>query len=144
MAELYTFNKDNTYRLFLVPVTSKARIYRLVREVSKLVLSDQMIGFSYTSIMTINHYKDNDSLKELYDMTSDQRIQIGVDHFISYSYQDGKTYARSITKEDSIFGKKPIEMETKQSIFNPLIAHISASELIFDEQRLNTQDDTVK
>jgi len=134
MAEFYTFNKDNTYRLFLVPITSKARIYRLVRDVLKLVFVDQMIGFSYTSIMTINYISAENDLNKFLKMTSDERIQIGEDQLVGLAYQNKQVYSKAISKKDSIAGYKPEDTTVDYSIFIPLIKYIEAFEQIFNEK----------
>lgn len=136
MAELYTFNKDNTFRLFLVPVTSKARVYRLIREVSKLVYQDQMIGFAYTSIAVYNTYNDDESENHFDKMTSDQRIKIGKDVMISFAYHDEKVYGYSISKKDSKLGKKPIENDYAFPFLTPLIRHIHFCNFILKQEEL--------
>ncbi|MGE4320634.1 MAG: hypothetical protein AB7E61_04185 [Acholeplasmataceae bacterium] len=136
MAELYTFNKDNTFRLFLVPVTSKARVYRLIREVSKLVYQDQMIGFAFTSIAVYNTYNDDESENHFDKMTSDQRIKIGKDVMISFAYHDEKVYGYSISKKDSKLGKKPIENDHAFPFLTPLIRHIHFCNFILKQEKL--------
>lgn len=124
MAELLTFNKDNTFRWFMVPVTSKARVYRLVRDVTNLVEEDQIISFMYTGIFTTNEGNDKIPIEKLVQMTSEERINIGKDYLIGYSYSDNKTYSRKISKDDSILGKVPYNDDAFPSFFTPLIKKI--------------------
>lgn len=124
MAELYTINRNNTFRLYLVPVTSKARLYRLIREVSKHVYVDDMVGFILTSIVVYNTFENDESKNNLIKMTSKGREKAGKDALVSYSYYDGKKYGLSLTKEDSILGKTPTNDIAFYNFLTPLISHI--------------------
>lgn len=124
MAELYTLNNDNTFRLYMIPVTSKARVYRLIREVSKHVYKDWMVGFVFTSVVVYNTYNSEESKKNLIKMTSNGRERVGKDALVSYSYFNENRYGLSITEEDPISGKKPNIDENFCSFLTPLIRHI--------------------
>lgn len=139
MAEMYTLNKDNTYRLYLVPVTSKARIYRLIRAVSETVYADQMIGFIFTSIVVYNAVEAKESLDPLMKMTSEERIKIGKDELLSNAYYNDKIYSLSITKENSILGKKPEENYQPSKIYVPLIRHIHFCDFVLKHEEKTNQ-----
>ncbi len=125
MAELYTINKDNTFRLFLVPVTSKARIYRLIRDTVKKVFDDEIIAFSFTNIMSYNLYTDLASMNKLLNMSSQARIEIGSDMIGNSFYHDNEYYNLSVTKEDLIYNKAMKKDQMVYGFLKPLINEIN-------------------
>lgn len=128
-SELYTFNRDGTYRLFLTIPTIKSRIYRLVRETMNLVIFDDIIGFSFTSVETVNIIKDQETFNKLTSMTTEERIQDGEDRLHSIFYTENKLLQRVISKEDSLLHKLPKEETGYSAMFKPLIAMIKANQL---------------
>lgn len=128
-SELYTFNRDGTYRLFLTIPTIKSRIYRLVRETMNLVIFDDIIGFSFTSVETVNIIKDQETFNKLTSMTTEERIQFGEDRLHSIFYTENKLLQRVISKEDSLLHKLPKEETGYSAMFKPLIAMIKANQL---------------
>jgi hypothetical protein len=131
MAELVTFNRDNTSRWYMVPVTCKARLYRLVRDVLKLVQEDHIIGFIFTSIVSVNMIEIDKTNEEFSKKTSADRIKSGKDELLSYAFYNNKEFNRVITKEDSISGKGPTDAKISLPMFKPLIYNI----LIFNNDR---------
>lgn len=125
MVEFFTINKDGTFRLFLVPPTSKSRIYRLIRDITTLVTHDHIIGFYYTGVMTINRYQTEDELKKYWEMPYEERLKIGEDQLFGLSFNNGTIFTSTITKSESIRGDEPKFTEIDYSIFIPLMTEIN-------------------
>ncbi len=135
MGELYLFTRDNKYRLFAVPVTCKARIYRLSREARIFVLKDDVVGFMYSSIMSTLKYKTTEDYKKiLQGTTSDERIAMGEDTLINFGYYKGKLYSESISLSDAKAKKQPTKESSTLHMFVPLTKEIVINELIHDKK----------
>lgn len=124
MAELYTFNNDNSFKLKLVPVTSKARIYRLIREVTNEVFEDKIVGFTLTNLVTYNSFKTEEEKIRLIKMTSEERINSGDDYFVGTGYYNNNIYSFNISKQDSIKNKNLEIDKSDKKYLLPLINKI--------------------
>lgn len=132
--EVYTFNRDNTYRHFLIPITSKARTYRQIRTLQQLTYVDGIKGFVYIANMVLNIFDSEEDEIKLHEMTSEQRLLRGEDLLVGYGYYENHTYALSISKKDSIAGEKPKKQDLSLIMFTPLIASIFAFNKYIDEK----------
>lgn len=134
IAEIYTFNRDNTYRHLLIPITSKARTYRQIRTLQQLTYVDGIKGFVYIANMVLNTFDSEDDEIKLHEMTSEQRLLRGEDLLVGYGYYENHTYSLSISKKDSIAGEKPKKQDLSLIMFTPLIASIFAFNKYIDEK----------
>jgi len=129
--EFYTFNRDKTFRHHLVQPTSKARIYRLIREQTHMVYHDDIIGFMYMGLVSQLRVPKGTSMEEISKMTSDERIAIGHDVLVGYGFYDNEKYSFEITKEDSLSGKEPVDSKFDFRMFTPLIRHIHFNDFYY-------------
>lgn len=122
--EFYTFNRDKTIRHHLVQPTSKARIYRLIREQTQLVYLDDIVGYMFMGIMSAYKPTEGITLEEITKMTSDERIKHGEDILVGYGYHEEKIYSFELSKENSIKGKEFSDSKLHPPMFTLLIRHI--------------------
>jgi len=129
--EFYTFNRDKTHRHHLVQPTSKARIYRLIREQTQLVYHDDIIGYMFMSIMSAYKPTNEVTIEAISKMTSSERIKYGHDILMGYGYFDGKTFNFQLSKEDSVNGNEFMESKSHPPMFTPLIRHIHFNDFYY-------------
>ena len=109
MAELMTFNRDGTFRWFMFPVTSKAKVYRIFREVAERVYEDNIEGFIFSSMLSTVAYKDAEDFERLFNMKAEERIALGEDSLTTIGYRRGKFAKWDITKDRVLKHLGPVE-----------------------------------
>lgn len=112
MVELITFNDDGTIRYYMFPPTCKAKIYRKVREISQLAISDGMIGFMTVSISLFFEYS-----ADIINMTTEERAPLGKEYLVGNAYFDDTFYTIS---KDLNEGMTKCEIISSKQITSPV------------------------
>lgn len=115
MQEIYTINKNGTYRLYLIPTTCKAKLHRFVRKICSRIKKDETISFFTIGISIYRPVNSN--------------ITDYKDALCAFSYENEKIYSLFSPIESIVKNKeqKISQGNYLNPIFLPLIAAIEAN-----------------
>ena len=122
MPTAMTVNLDNTFRLYMVPPTSKTRIYRMSHDIAKRILIDNTVTLMYCGVMLAF-----DGNEKAYIMTSLERAKLQsreMMYFCLYSKKYNRYKQMAFLKEDLV--KKvfePMDVSGNKSLY-PIIKQI--------------------
>lgn len=130
MNEIVTINADGTCRYYLIPPTSKSKIYRKIREIAGRVLLEKTIAILGQVIMVVNPLNEFTM-----SLTSEERVEIGDEFICVFGYIDGKWYDAAYLRSDL---EKNIENNVFQnkvrfSTFNSFLPILMNIEIIQEE-----------
>lgn len=110
MLEIYTFNQNGTYRLYLIPATCKAKIYRFVRKICSRMINDETTSFFSIGISV---YKSSNSKESVFK-----------DALCAFAYENSNVYSLFLPIENII--KNDICEVSKGNYMNPIFTPIIA------------------
>ena len=124
MNDFQLITQDKNIRWFYIPPTSKATIYRRLKQFKSMVKKDKIIGFFAQFIMVINSDEKKSSPIE-------ERIKTGEDAIICYCYYKGEHFTRLLKKSDAL--KNDIKISEEPLYFYPFKELITEIEDFVDE-----------
>ena len=121
MHEVYTFNEDGTFRLYLIPPTCKAKVYRKIRLIASRVKKDKTIGFMACCAMT---YID-ENVDENAKLLSRERAAIGKDCLMGYWFENGELCCIGYNEDQILKGDiKTPNFGAQTNLYNPIVYEI--------------------